>query len=364
MLLIISCNSGNKSNRYKNHKIKYLEAKYSPKSKIKLIYSLIFNNTNNKYIGTISDAEVIKNRIYISDNSLKCIHVLDKNLKYITKIGSSGRGPHEFSVAPILTKDHDTLVVFDTRNNKLIRYNKNYNESSEISLPRDYFYMKTKPIYTEHNIFLAAVNKIVRNLNANLDDYTTILILNRKGKVQANVCKLLDDYKSHKNMLYYARNDYDIISQGFGNTIIVKQLATNKFIVLNNKGKELKVVEYRPKYYKDPPSVKTSYQFKSMEEAMKKFYSKETYYHRMIYDKHLNFLYINYRSLHANEYKTRSFLDADNYLLVFNNKFQPIFDGKIPGYLLSVEDGFVYVLTGETEEEIVIDKLKLIPTNK
>lgn len=332
---------------------------YNPTVKLTLTDSLQFLNNDSSFIGAIRAIKVINNRIYISDKSLAKIHIFDNRLNYLTSIGSYGKGPGEFVDAPDLVSIKDTLVAFNTYKYKLYFYDSNHRLAKIVELPEDYIYMKTAPVFINSKIAIAATNVVMRDLNQGIDDYKTVLMLNENGTVFKNFCMLDKLYEENKDNLFFARNNYSIISEGFNNLLAVHQLATTKLLFYDSNGTFKYSLEYKPRFYIDPPEIKANRQFKSMEEAMKVFYSKKTYFSRMFFDPTTNLLYINYRKLNENQYQTRSFLDAENYLFIINKDNNCIFDERIPGYIADVNKGSLYLVSTESDNELEMKIFKI-----
>jgi hypothetical protein len=282
------------------------------------------------------------------------IHIFNKRLKYLKSVGRYGNGPGEFVEAPDLSIQGDTLIAFEPIDKRLYYYDSNLKLVKVIKLPNNFVYMKTAPLYINNKIAIAATNKQIRDLNDNIKDYTTVLYLDNSGKVYKNFGNLDKTYKENKDKFYYARNNYAIISKGFNNSVAAIQLATSKIILYDMLGKVINKLEYRPRFYKNPPEINTNYQFRSMEEAMQIYYSKKTHFAHLFYDEKTDILSANYRTLKEDQYKSRSFLDADNYIWMINKDKTCVIDEKIPGYVADINDGLVYVVTEESDQLLKI----------
>lgn len=338
----------------------YIVVEYNSKAHLSLIDSIIYYSNKDNFIGNNRDIEVIDDRIYISDKSKTTIHVLNENMEYQYSFGRYGEGPGEFTRAPYLTKHNDTLVIFDRPRKKLLFINiKDTIVNRKINLPAEYFYMVFDPVFINDRIIFAANNILLRELNNEISKLTTVLITDKYGKPLGETSKLLNDYYENSELLYFARNNSANISGGFDESFFSLQLATNKLQQFNEKGKLLKIYEYKPHFYEPPPNLKTNYAANNMEEWYEKFYSKITFCYGMFFDDKANLLFLGYRKLHPKQYLTKSFLDADNYLYVLNEKGECIFDEEIDGYLVSIDNCNLYILKEETDKRLVINKYKL-----
>ncbi|MFA3784230.1 6-bladed beta-propeller [Melioribacteraceae bacterium 4301-Me] len=336
------------------------QVKFIDDSSLILLDSLIYeNNDSSAFIGIMRDLEIVKNKIFISDRSKSKIHVFDDDLNYLKSFGLYGKGPHEFTQAPYLTKINDTLVVFDRSIKKLFYYNTNLEVVREITLPYKFFYMTHDPVIIGDRIIMSANNKLVRKLNGNISGLTTVLIIDRQGRIIDQCASLLDDYYKNSDLLYFALNSSSNISRGFDNSFFVLQLATYKIQQFDYYGKLMKIFEYKPKFYKTPPDVKANFYISDIRKLYKVYYSRATYFYGLFFDPMTNLLLVGYRTLHADEYQTKSFLDADNYLFILNKNGECILDAKIPGYVAAADNGIVYVVVEESDEKLVILKYKI-----
>lgn len=322
------------------------------------IDSLIYINNDKDYIGGIRDFEIVDDTIFISDIVEPKIHILDSQMKYSGSFGKLGHGPNEFAYSPYLSSVQDTLVIYDLPKRKLLFYKSN-KIVNEITLPPKFFYNTFGPFFSKNKIVITALNKYLRELTGDISDFTTILITDRNGVEMKETGFLLDDYYKNRNLLYYARKNSAIISKGFKDDFFSLQLATYKIQEFDFNGNVLRTFEYKPKYYLTPPKLPTDFNAIDMKKWYESFYSKYTNFYGMFLDDKNNLLYVGYRRLHSDQYLTRTFLDADNYLFVMNEKGECVFDEKTDGYVLSVYDGIIYLLTEEAETRLVIHKYML-----
>lgn len=335
---------------------------YPNKSNLVLSDTLIFTNSESLYIGSINDIEIIHGNIFISDKSFSKVHIFDNKLKYIDAIGKYGSGPGEFVTAPFLSENDNKIVVFDRKNLKLILYEKNI-IANEIHLPKDFFYQTNNSIFLNDKIILSATNKLIRDLKS-INGYTTVLMLNKDGKFYRNIGGLSSEYSNHKEKLFYARNPFSIISEGPDESFYILQGATYEYQKIDKDGLVINTFKYKPKFFKDPPDIKVDQEPSDLKKAYETYYSKTSYYAKLIFDKESKILYGNYRSLNMNHYYSRSFLDAENYLFAIDNKGRCIFDEKISGYLADIDSGKIFILEEESPSRLVINKYVLKVDNE
>jgi len=331
---------------------------YADNYKLEEIEELIFNSSDTMFVGQIRSIKIIDNNIFISDDSQCKVHIFDKNFRYLKSFGKYGRGPGEFPKAPYLYKFKDTLIV-NRRHTRTLCFYKNGENVKEVSLPEKYILNKFDFLILKDRFVIPANNRILRDLTRGIENYTTLLLTDNKGKVIRRFAPLSDEYKKFSDNLYYARGNFSKVTKGFNNTLASIQIATNNIDIYDYDGNYLSSYKYKPKHYITPPYISSKKVFRSGKEAVEKFYSKKTYLSNILYDEKLDMLFIHYRRLHVNIYRTKSFLDADNYLLAINNKWKCIFDAKIDGYLADIEDGKIYIVKEESGERVVLSKCKL-----
>jgi hypothetical protein len=335
---------------------------YPDKTKLALIDSLIFTNSEDLFIGSINDIEIIQGSICIFDKSFSKIHIFDNKFKYIDSIGKYGNGPGEFVTAPFLSENDNKIVAFDRKNLKLLLYEKNI-IADEIHLPKHFFYQTSNSIFLNDKILLSATNKLIRDLKS-INGYTTVLMLNKDGKFYRNIGELSSKYSDHKEKLFYARNSFSLISEGPDESFYILQGATYEYQKVDKDGNVINSYKYKPRFFKEPPDIKIDQEPNDLRKAYETYYTKITYYAKLIFDKESKILYVNYRSLNMNHYYSRSFLDAENYLLAIDNIGRCIFDEKISGYLADIDSGKIFIMEEENPSRLVINKYVLKVNNE
>lgn len=358
IIILVSCSLFFGCNNKRNQN--YSDIEYKPVASLKEQSVLKFENTDKLFVGSVRDIEVFNENIYISDKTFSKVHVFDSKLKYVSSIGRYGKGPNEFPKAPYLTKTKKELVIIETLKDKLFFYNDKLNLIKELQLPHEYFYQISDPIFLNDTIILSATNKIIRNFNGGIKDYRTVLKIYMSSGEVKSIVPLDDEYLENSNLMYYVRQPFSKVSLGFENTYIIIQQALNKLFIYNNKDELIKTFYYKPRYFKNIPNVPINYQIKSLEGIMNDYYSKMSYYCNIKFDNVNDLLVVSYRNLHPDQYKSRSFIDADNYLCIINNNYECIFDDKIDGYFGTISNGYIYIINEESVKRLVIKKYKVI----
>jgi len=334
---------------------------FNSNKKVNLVLKekLTFYNSDTLFIGLARDIEVIKNRIYISDRTNCKIHEFDLHLNYIKSSGKCGRGPGEFTLAPYLTKYCDTLVIYVPGYG--LRYlDSNFNEIKRILPPSNYLTdLSRKPVIGHDRILVSALSsyKLDRKKLANV---TTALLFTFDGKIKKGICKFDNDFCNNSNLTANNLRIFSYVTKGFNNTYFVIQGANTKLYQYDSNGNFLRSYFYYPRFYKETPNItrRESKRYSRLE-YYKKVILKTTFYKNVFFDSNKNLLYINYCNSHIEKLYSKSFTDTDSYLIVINNKEECIYDNKIEGYLVAVEDGYIYTHVKENLKKFVMNKYSL-----
>ncbi|MFA8343214.1 MAG: 6-bladed beta-propeller [Rhodothermaceae bacterium] len=348
LILFIGC--GNKD-------IKTIPVKYQKSVDLEIQEKLEFLNSDKFFIGGVSKIEVMDNSIFIVDHSVLKIHKFDKNLKLITSYGKKGRGPDEFSRTPKITSFGDTLVIFHDVKNELKFLDENFSVAKVLTYPMKYSTTQYKPVVLNNKILVSAKSEPTGQQEKVSHIYSA-LILDKNGKVEKEICPFNEMYDNNRNAYIYM-NKRSCISGCFNNSFLVKQKADLDFHQFSSDGELINKYTYEPQFYKTPPKIKFGTQYKNTKEYFYKYASKVTHFQSMYFDKKTNLIYINYLDLFPNQYKTRSHLDANNYLMILDSNFRCIFDEKITGKLMDVHKGIVYVMIENSGEKLELLKLKV-----
>lgn len=350
MVIIIGCSSDH---------LDKIEVRLLVNYKISIIDTLKYINNDSFFIGDIRSVKVLKNRIYLSDNSTSNIKVFDKNMNYIKSIGRYGEGPGEFPKAPRLSANRDTLYAFINNKQKLFPINENGEFGETINIVSKSFLDPAVPVIIKGKILFSA-NSEGTFRKSNITNIYSALIWDLRNNTGIPISKYDGSvYAGNMDKLYYAQGGQADISEGFNQSFIIHQTASVELQQFNSDGKLLNIYKYRPSFYKTPPGISKNYDFKNNEDQFDKYGSIATYYRLIQFDQINKLIITNYFRFGKNIYNSKSHLDAEHFLFAINEKGECVFDEPIPGYLADVADGYIYIVTEESPEKFVMLKCKL-----
>ena len=346
LAFICSCSNNNQK------KVKVL---FKPKGDLILTDQLRFTDTNRVFIGNVRDLITIGNKIYYSDRSNFKIHSFDQKLNYIKSSAGFGRGPGEFLSAPFLADDFDTLVCYEPGINKLEYLDSNFQIVKTITPPPNYLTdLSSRPVFRTSEILISAFNKFLFN-RKDISDITTALLIDYNGIDIKNFCPFNKVYDGKTNIAYYNSMETSLVANGFNDTYFVLQMATNDLYQYDSSGTYLRTLYYKPKYYKNPPTYTTNeLRQLSNEDRYKVYTSQITFFKSLYFDAKNNLLYLNYNNSKIEQLYSRSLLDTENYLAVFDSTYKCIYDNKLEGIMFDVNDGIIYTLI--SENPLIINK--------
>ena len=340
-ILIISCVE--KQN-------KFIELKYNPKIKLELIQELSNDSVN---IGFVRDIEVLNNEIYVSDIETNQIHVFDLNLNHLRSSDPFGIGPSSFNYPADFTKYNDKIIV--TPNFFNYSYiNKEFQKQKFLGTPQELHAGNiSRPVFMENTAAVGAYSEKLY-LNPNKSKIKSVALLNYKGELIKSICSFDNIYDENLGDAFYESGANVLLSNVFNYSFVVLQCPTTKYYCYNEDGELLKTMSYKPKYFEKPPFF-TLDSLRKMNSADKfeKWGSKLTFYRTMIYDNKNNLLNICYGKMRTTSMNSRSIADYDYYLIIINDKFEVIYDGKIDGSMVSIENGYIYTLVDDIDKFII-----------
>lgn len=312
--------------------------------------SLVFTYTDSLYIGQVSNINIWKNKILISDFN-KSLFIFDNRLKLIKRIGREGQGPGEFTYAPTPIVDSDTLILLNTEQKKYCIYDEKYNLISENKLPPEFSYLPYSPLYSDEKyIFFCAMPSIFRKSKP-FSKEKSLYVLDRKFNKKLNFYEWEDFYKEEKYFAYSIDHLNVLLAkadQGFFAT----QAGNVNFAFFSSKPSIIKKFGLKPRYFKDPPIESDPLKNQRSVEAAVEFSVNSTLRHKIIYDKLNKYLVLGYSNLDKDFFKKRSLLLGNHYLQIFDNNYDCIFDDEVPGQLAFIMNGLIYILTDQTDRYI------------
>lgn len=232
--LCISCNNLKKSNdtaitlidfqSFKQYEFSQIEKKIIKEK----IYINLAAEEDSFLFYQINTIKINNDRIFIQDDRSKSLLVFDMNGQGITKVGSFGRGPGEYTNIADFDIDHNGFIyIIDGQQDKLNIYNP------------DYTFHKTLPFTFETDIIKCLTNN---NLLLGLSSWNT----NTKYKIMVSD-SLLQPIKYHFEYDNYVDDNYWLFGYYFTETdnyILYNRPVDNHIHIFANNGELKKTLYY------------------------------------------------------------------------------------------------------------------------
>lgn len=316
---------------------------------IQRVDSLIFRATDSCYISRVGRVGLWRGSILISDFYQKKVFVFDKALRLQRVVGRKGKGPGEFGSFPGIVPMADKLALVDDVLRRVSFWSKDFSFLASRPLPQEYFIYRDG-IYVGDK-FVFPGNKDKRLVE--VDDFRALHPLVVCDSTLNNPQELWDwdeVYLSAEPALWtYARaNTKPRVALGPNGTFYANQEATWRIAHFGRGREVLKVFGLKPVAYKVPPRISD----RGTLEKMSDYAGQTTSFFSLLCDTLTGFTFLNYFNARPDIAFRRTMLAGDHFLQVFNEDYDCVFDGPIPGYLAFVEDGHVVVLAEERPEHI------------
>lgn len=345
--VVVACSNKDDENFY--------QSKSLNNYKILEMDSLTYFNTDTLFISQTSDISFWKNYILITDFNLMKLWVFNDRLKLIKVVGRKGNGPGEYREPPSILAADDSIFLVNTLSNNVDLYDRNFNFIKNIKLPSNITFLPLKPINLPNYYIFFGFNP--KKFSEELKEQPTLFLLNKNFALIKDFFNWDEKY-SNKDA-FFLSNLIVLLTEGDSSTFFVKQAAINKIYHFNEDLENIKSFGLKPKFFREPPSLRFEDTQKSVEAAVD-FTTKITLMLKMDFDLENRFLLINYVNLNEKFFYNRSLLFGKHYLQIYNENYDCIFDGEIPGKLAFITDGKIYILTEEKPEYIKFKVFKLV----
>jgi len=349
LLLLSSCNQ-------RQNNIGY-DSEYLNTISLVKVKSIKFAETKNFVLGTINDAVIWNNKFIISDGMTKIIWIFDNEYHLIKKMGGRGRGPGEYLSPPDLVLNKNKLLIVDYSNKKIDIIDKKFNLVATKSFPKELIIQPFGWTSCGNFYVLTGAKPIA---SKKMNELGSVLILDNNFKFKSNIFKWDDIYRT--NAVFPIYNPFVRYVAGLNGSLFAVQGAMpNKIHLFDNNFNLIKIFGREPKYFKIPPDVNLNNVMSSIE-ATAKYVSKISRINKLFYDKKNNYLISSYANYSENASYNHSNLSGQHYIQIFNKDFNCIYDGKIDGPLLFIDNGLLYVLISEKPNSLIINSYKTVLT--
>ena len=347
----ISCSN---SNHLEESTIRY-ESEMIDGKKLVLVDSVLFRYSEGKRIGGIRGIYKFKNYFLIPDNMYKCVHVFDEDLNYIKRVGNEGRGPGEFTTTPfVIDTFSDELKIFKVLEKKICLYDNNLNFAREVSLPDEFYYQFRNPIEVDNKfLFSVAFPSNITKVQY-YKEYNSLSLINGTNyQYERDIFPWdeiyhLIDYGGYST-LTFGVHLANVKHGGF----YAAQSASIYLSCFDKAFSQIKIFGVKSKFYKDPPKMKVNETQKSFKTIVK-LLSNVSFLRHIYYDNKNKWLVVNYRNETEESIYAKDYFLAENYIQIYNEDHDCIFDGKINGLYQLNHEGKIYLLEKETPEAMLI----------
>ncbi len=340
------------------------EIHYSKKAELVLEKRLECAYSDSFYIGKVTDIEVIKNKIYVSDRVQCKVFVFDENLNCIASSGGKGRGPGEFVRVPSLTKINDSLVTPTLPQGLICYLNDKFEVIKAVRAEKrrfgdtfgDFVQIGSKIIY--------AANNKPHGMQPTLNGITTAVV--KDGKNEKEICLLDKRYLDNQETENFRGSGVgSYVIKGFGNTFFVIQRKILKLFQYDENGNLVNTLKYKPVHFTSAPlySLKEFYGLSKVKKD--EYYQKETFISRGCYDEAKKLVIVNYWRYGKNGFSTLSNSGVKSFIYVINENYECILDVPIEGKFKAFDNGYLYTIVGD-QEKLQINKysIRLLNENK
>jgi len=349
ILLLTACKN--------NIDTKFIEIEDNKKVDLQIKEKMFFYNTNSVTVGVIKDIEILRSKIVISDKANSSLIVFDKKMQFIKTSPGRGRGPGEFTIAPYISEHNDTLLVYEP--GRGLQYiDSNFMRIKTISFPNGGYItdFSVQPVFLKSKIIISSMSGFP-NFNKSISKITTALLINYNGEVIKGFCNF--DKKYDRNLPANNGRIKTFVSKGFNNTIFILQGALTKIFQYDENGNYIASLNYKPRYYKESDLTKREISNGNRGEYYRKIILETSFYKDIRYCEKYNLLIVNYLNSHIERMISKSFTDTDSYIYIINNKYECIFDEKVEGYMVDIDNDYIYTLAEENINNIILNKYEI-----
>ncbi|PIP77947.1 MAG: hypothetical protein COW85_06340 [Ignavibacteria bacterium CG22_combo_CG10-13_8_21_14_all_37_15] len=351
IIVFFGCSESKKNNIYKSKLV-------NNKQLIKKD-SLVFYYKGDRFVGEARYLISFRNNILISDLYKKCIWIFDKKLNFIKVLGNDGRGPGEYRYPPKLINDNNQRL-FASSDKFIDEYDSNFTFIGRKKLPSQFEYENIDPILL-HNRFIFNVAypySIVEN--EYFKKYKPLAAIDRDKLTVDTTFDSWDDNYFKEDLQAYTRNNSEaLLTKKDSNSLFVLQRGSQNIKLYDKNYNLLKTFGRKQKYFRNPPKIKLIDTQRNVE-SLADFMGKITYYMKIEYDETTKYFYLAYNNLDPNYYLNRSFDFGKQYIQVYNEDYDVVFDGNIDGRLVFVEANKIYTLSKMEDKLLKINIYELL----
>jgi len=350
VILITSCTSEKKRNFFHSEKIEGY--------KLNLVDTIIIKSPKS-VIGAFQFMGKFGKYFYLSDHSNSKLHLFNEEFELVRSIGREGKGPNEFTKVPIVIKGGEKLKIFDMFSYRIHNYDGKFNYINLQKLPEGIEPLPEEPIYIKDNIIFSA------QFSTPLGDdyfrnYTALIACDTNMENKEGVMNWDEVYNDNEYKGAARQGIVTKITPATNQHFFAIQ--ENSYLIhqIDDKLNTVKIFGIPSSNYRFPVKGQDFNKIQRSREFVINIASQQTQSRKICYDKENNFLYVNFYNHSLKALKTRNNDFTDKYLQVYDMSFNCILDTKIEGDYLFSADGYVYILSKELDDRIILTKFKVV----
>lgn len=321
---------------------------------------LSFQSSDSVFIGRVGSVASWRNQILISDFYRKWVCVFDSSLQLLHTVGREGKGPGEFTYFPYILANGDSVWFIDVGNQRATCYDHELKLVDTRTLPSEYSFRANPVLVGQRIVFPGSLGGILHTYESFEGSHPLVSVDSAFGDPE-EFGTWSNEYFSHDPSIFtYTRHNIKVLlAPRWGGGFFALQ--TGAYLI-SAYDKELNYTGQfglRPSSYKDPPAIEYERTSLTME-AISRYMGRTTTFHRIAADTCQRYLLVNYINYDEDLYKHRTLLAGEHFLQIYDEHLDCIFDGPIPGILMTVLNGKIYVLIEECPEYIKCRMFALI----
>ncbi len=326
----------------------YYEASYLENYVLVPVDTIVIEYTEYFSIGSPIFFQGWNSYLLISDRDNACIWILDAEFQFITKIGTKGQGPGEFTDAPIplLLENYFWLIDYNTK--RAYKFNTEFNLISSALLPDELYILPSSPIAMGDYYILSAGGYYPQSEPTYYDKYNPLFVLDTVFNVIDNILEWDEIYYEEKYNAYAYSNFITSLARGNKTNFFARQMASYTIHEIDDNVKRLRIFGREPKYYHPPKAGEEFDKIQRSTDSFINFMDGTTLFSTIDYDASINRLYAPYYNITRDAMVKRNPFLSSRYLQVFDDKYRLIYDEEIPGIFTFSSNGNIYIRHKET----------------
>jgi hypothetical protein len=354
VVTILSCNSNN--NEY--------QSKYHDKLTFIKEDSLSFQYTDSLILGRIQSVTPWKQYILVEDARSMRLWVFDRQLKLVTIVGKRGRAPGEYSHSCIPIVKGDSLLLFDSRLRKVNVYDTAFQRLGEYTLPFKIAPNNIPFHYFNQHYILSGLYlgkaKSVEITKKYIHNNKSAYVLDSNFHYKTDIFPWDKLYENEQHSSFNSIASEVNFTNGSKNDFYAHQAGDYKIAHFDSSFQILKIFGLKSSNAKEPPLDEEIIKKTDNHARASVLFAQSSLYMATKYDT-INNLVLSYFTTATEEsFFKRDPISAKHFLQMYDAAtYDCVFDGMLPGILLFIENGRMYVLTQDNVKQFTISIFKI-----